>query len=88
MICDYDLCPLGHNLINLLKNITTPSSVNLLVEDGKCVVVENIYGGAGDFTGFSTISQLKKSWSILEVFTNVQVGLRNHSAMNSLLLIV
>ena len=52
MICDYDLCPLGHNLINLLKNITTPSSVNLLVEDGKCVVVENIYGGGGILLGF------------------------------------
>ena len=47
MIYDYDLCPLGHNLINPLKNITIPLSVNLLVEDGKCVVVEHIYGGGG-----------------------------------------
>ena len=87
MVLEYDLYLSGYDPISLLKNITTPSLVKFLVEDGQSLVVENTYGGKHS-TRFATVSQLKISWSILEASANFDVGLRSYSSMNSLLFIM
>ena len=45
MVHDCDQYSLVHDLTNLLKYITTPSLVKSLVEDGRSLVVRNMYGG-------------------------------------------
>ena len=53
-VCDQS--SLVHVQINLLKYITTPSSVKSLVNDGRFVVVGDIYGEKS-FTGFAIVSR-------------------------------
>ena len=56
MVRDCDQYSLIHDPANLLKYITIPSSVNLLAEDERSLVVGNIYRGK-HFTGFASVLQ-------------------------------
>ena len=81
MIHDYDHYSLVHDQTNLLKFITTPSSVKSLVEDGRSLIVGNTYGGS--VTEFAIVSQWRKYWSIVGVSSNFDVGPRKSSVMSS-----